>query len=222
MFSAIKRLVPRSVKSAIKGYVNAALFYRCVKKLSPSVIPSERQLKQLGQAWGNDWSAGVTYLRAVCEAARSADAPILECGSGLTTVLLAIYAGKRGIPTLSLEHHSGWRSKIQETLRRFNLPGEVAFCPLKEYNGFDWYTLPPSILTGFCLVICDGPPGGTRGNRVGLVPVCKQFLLPNCIVLLDDAERTEEQSALEQWAQTGARVQILPGMDGTYAQVVVP
>lgn len=223
MFSTIKRLVPRTVKSKIKKRLSEVLLRRCVRRLTPSRVASDEQLEQLRRIWGNlDWTADVAFLRAVCGVAISADGPILECGSGLTTLLIAIYAGKRGIPTLSLEQDPEWQCKVSKTLRRLNLPGKVEFCPLKEYGDFDWYTLPPDIRTGIGLVICDGPPGSTRGNRVGLLPVCKEFLVPNCVVLLDDAERAEEQSVLRQWVQNGAEVEISSDSEGAHARVVVP
>ena len=54
---------------------------------------------------------------------------------------------------------------------------------------------------GFTLVICDGPPGTTKGGRYGFLPMMKQKLKPGCVILLDDAAREQEQLIVEHWTK---------------------
>ncbi|MDO9580730.1 MAG: hypothetical protein Q7J06_09235 [Bacteroidales bacterium] len=51
----------------------------------------------------------------------------------------------------------------------------------------------------FCLVICDGPPGGTKGGRSGLIPVMRSKLERSALILLDDAARPYERLIAELW-----------------------
>ena len=191
------RSVKRSLKSAQHSYVLA----RCVAKLRPDVEPSDRLLQRLIWAWNNeDWSGDVAYLHAVCREAMLTQGQVLECGSGLTTLLLAVYAGKRGVPVVSLEHTPEWRNLVCAALERFGLKSQVVFAPLKHYDGFDWYEVPQEAPSNVQLVICDGPPGKTLGGRYGLFPVCHSFMDPGCTILLDDAERPEEQEMMRSWA----------------------
>jgi hypothetical protein len=220
--SFVKRIVPDFIKLAVKARVNAFRLKKCVGEIDPSQLPSDQLLTRISQAWGNEsWSADISYLRAVCSVGMKCDTAILECGSGLTTLLLAIFAGKRGIRVLSLEHLPKWRHHIVSTLFRFHLPGEVVLSPLRNEGEFDWYTLPDSMPPCIGLVICDGPPASTRGGRVGVLPACRPFLRPGCVILMDDAERDGERNALQHWSEMGAKVALVPGTDGCYAQVLV-
>ena len=67
-----------------------------------------------------------------------------------------------------------------------------------SYGDFDWYEVTPNLPEEFSLVVCDGPPGMTRGGRYGLLPVMRERL-HGAEVLLDDASRAEEQKILSVW-----------------------
>lgn len=72
--------------------------------------------------------------------------------------------------------------------------------PLKDYGDFCWYDAPlESMPDSFSLVICDGPPGATKGGRYGLVPFMRDRLRSGCVILLDDAEREEERTIAARW-----------------------
>jgi len=53
----------------------------------------------------------------------------------------------------------------------------------------------------FSLVVCDGPPGTTRGGRYGFLPVMLPYLSSKCTILLDDVEREGEQKTLLLWKE---------------------
>lgn len=221
MLQTAKRFVPQTVKLAVKRFINYWRLRSCVRELLDTHTPSNDLLARTSRAWGNEsWSADVSYLKAVCEAASTTPGPALECGSGLTTLLLSIYAGRRNVRVVSLEHHDEWRQRIQRTLRRFRLSGNVVCAPLRSYGDFDWYTL-PQVPDEISLVVCDGPPASTRGGRVGLIPVCLSSMRSGCVILMDDAERSGEQEAIEKWRKLGASVTITPCRDGSFARLVV-
>ena len=79
----------------------------------------------------------------------------------------------------------------------------VTLCakPLKDYGEFSWYDPPlESMPDSFAMVICDGPPGNTKGGRYGLGPVMKERLKAGCVILLDDAGREQEMEVAGRWA----------------------
>lgn len=185
------------------------LFWRSMRRFMRA-IPEGREaadpqlLTDLVRGWGNTWSAQLEYLVASLNAARRTDGPILECGSGLSTLLIGAVAQARGTRVWSLEHEPKWAARVQKYLDKYRIRSvTVCTAPIRSYGEFDWYaltslqTLPGKI----SLVICDGPPGGTRGGRYGLVPVMLDKLAPDCTILLDDGARTEEREIAERWAK---------------------
>lgn len=159
-------------------------------------------LLDLIYGWGNEeWSALDEYLVACLAHAQKADGPILECGSGLSTILVGVIAQRRGLQHWALEHTPAWADKVRNALKHYRIDA-VLLCltRLKEYGEFCWYDAPLSSMPErFALVICDGPPGGTRGGRYGLVPVMRERLAPGCVVLLDDARREQERAIARRW-----------------------
>lgn len=158
-------------------------------------------LSELIYGWGNDWSAQSDYLVSCIQAALSVNGPILECGSGLSTLLIGAIAQRRKSSLWTLEHTPTWASKVQTYLHRCCIDVVQLCCqPLHDYGDFEWYAPPLSLMTEpFALVICDGPPGTTKGGRYGLVPVMRAKLQPGCVILLDDASREPELIAAQAW-----------------------
>ena len=161
-----------------------------------------RTMGGLVRAWGNEaWSTSVPLLMAMLEWLPQTGGDIVECGSGLSTLVLASAVRRLDRRLISLEHDASWAGRVNDHLpvhMRSNV--EIAIAPLKDYGEFDWYSLdavamPKSI--GF--ILCDGPPGMTRGGRYGLAPVLRSRLAPGCIVLLDDTQRSEEQAIANRW-----------------------
>lgn len=211
-----------SVKAALrpvrqKIYWRVGIWWlRC--RLAPERLPGERLMHMLRVGWGNtDYSASSGYLQAVAEEARYASGPVLECGSGLSTIVLGFYAARRGIPVFALEHDNQWVTTVAQSLRNTRAGDPHAervaiyHSTLRDQGDHDWYAVPPDLPKGISLVICDGPPGTTRGGRYGLLPSAWDRLSKDCIILLDDAERSDEQRILRSWReQFGTRQVVLP------------
>lgn len=156
-------------------------------------------LDALVYGWGNDtFSARHDFLAAVLSYGRRATGPILECGSGLSTVVLATVSRQ---PVWSLEHDPEWRDRTQSALARYGcLRAQVVWAPLRSYGEFAWYDPPLAMMPrDFALVVCDGPPLGTPGGRYGLLPVMRSRVRPGGVVLLDDAGRDAEALVAERW-----------------------
>src|SRR4029079_17457531 len=107
--------------------------------------------------WGNaSWSTDDEYLIASIDEFGRTEGPVLECGSGLSTIVLGIVARQMGRELWTLEHDPHWGEKVGETLARRGLAG-VHLCvnPLKDYGEFSWYDPPLAAMpSAFGLVIC--------------------------------------------------------------------
>jgi len=123
----------------------------------------------------------------------------------------------------SLEHDEFWHRRAQKALDRFRIRSVDLFhAPLTNYGDYSWYGVTGSLLpNSISLVICDGPPSGTPGGRYGAVPFVRDRLQRGAVVLLDDAERAEEQAIATRWAEEfESDVEIL-GKTKPYARIVV-
>jgi hypothetical protein len=112
------------------------------------------------------WTSGSmrpAALVTVCnEVVHGSRTRIVECGSGMSTVVLARLLRERGEGApVALEHDHHWAALVEEQLRREDLEGvaRVHYAPL----GGDptWYDLHGSdrLPDEVDLLVVDGPPG---------------------------------------------------------------
>jgi hypothetical protein len=196
------RFLPEKLKQKLHTELQAQRLKKALDSLVPGKVPSEEQLVTLGQAWGHDgYSAADVCLRSIADYAATTDGPILECGSGLSTLVMSVLAGRRGVPIYSLEHHESYFGHVSRLLRRLQLSKvNLVLAPLRSKGDFEWYDVQPtSFPDKFQLIICDGPPSDTKGGRYGLFPVLKNTFAPGATLLLDDVDRPEEQQILRRW-----------------------
>ena len=201
--SRLVRALDRRVQARYHDFV----FWRAMRRFRRHLWNDDPRafdpdaLSELVRGWGNRWSAQHEYLATCLQHASETDGPILECGSGLSTILIGAVAQVSGTTLLSLEHEPKYAVKVQHYLDKYQL-SSVRLCvaPLRTYGDFDWYSPPDSIADKFSLVICDGPPETTRGGRYGLVPVMRDKLRPDCTILLDDGARIGEQEIAARWS----------------------
>jgi O-antigen/teichoic acid export membrane protein/predicted O-methyltransferase YrrM len=195
--------------------------------LPPGQLPSRQMLNRLWIGWGNEsYSGHPEYLEEVVKRAAAATDPVLECGSGLTTILLGLFAGRRGIKVWTLEHDPEWHERIAASLGQFDIKGvELVLAPLRNYGEFFWYDPPmDSLPERFSMVVCDGPPQKTTlGDRYGLVPRMRDRLTAGSVILFDDVQIEGPDPILSQWLQeVRASFKLFSsGPSDSYAVVVV-
>jgi hypothetical protein len=215
--SIVKLVLPLRIRIFLRAPHRGFVFWRAMKRFlkDPEVCthPGNRVVIDLIYGWGNEsWSAHDEYLAACIDWALNSRGAILECGSGLSTILVGAIAKKRGQKHWVLEHLPEWVTKVQRYLNRYKLDS-VILCakPLKDYGDFCWYDVPlESIPDRFSLVVCDGPPHSTKGERYGLVPIMKERLKPGCVILLNNADRDQELAIARRWqAELGASFEII-------------
>jgi predicted O-methyltransferase YrrM len=224
----IKKFIPQTVRNRLNAEHYRFVFKRAVKEfmLDPEKwsYSGSPVVRDLIWGWHNEgWSVNDEYLVACIHHALHTDGPILECGSGLSTIVLGLVARSREVPMWSLEHIPEWADRVGRNLKRFHIDS-VRLCvrPLKVFPEFSWYDAPLNSMPEFSLIICDGPPAETRGGRYGLLPVMRSKLKPGAMILLDDTLRDHERAVAGRWAAELKTDHSIHGVESTYALLKVP
>jgi hypothetical protein len=220
----VKKWLPKSIKQPLRNMVLGRQLREAVRtigKLPDGQLPHRHQLSKLIAGWSNEgYAATVGYLEAVATNSLNTPGPVLECGSGATTILLGALCARRNIEVWALEHSVEWRERVINALQSHGICGvNVCASPLVEYGDFVWYDPPlQQMPKEFSLVVCDGPPGTTMGGRYGLLPVMGERLPPGSTILLDDAGRIGELELIKRWeVEARFETRLIKGQDNEYA-----
>lgn len=154
--------------------------------------PVLAHFQDLADAWGNKpWAATPEYLEAAWQAASKLHAGdiILECGSGISTLVLWLAARRSGATLTVLEHEVEWRDHVQKWYEALKgLKGDTDLNPMhyadvKYSSAVNWYVYEPTFTPD--LLVIDGPPRYLGTDR--LYPL-RQSWTGRTQVLLDDAD----------------------------------
>lgn len=157
----------------------------------------------------DDWALPrATAYEMIAHLERNQPRVILECGSGLSTVLLAEYAKERGALVTSLEHSPQWYTQTRRRLTAEGLLGYVNLLqtevlpapPILSMTNANhgWYNVDQP--TGdIDFVLIDGPPQslGRHAAMYAINPYLNRKT--GFHVWLDDALREPEQDAIKMW-----------------------
>lgn len=109
-----------------------------------------------GRSGNYPWCAPEALMARAWEMAKATTGPVLEVGSGLTTIIMGI----AGAEVHTLEHDIGWLRKTRKLIQRYDLKNvHLYHASLREYpDGSAWHEIPYDLPKRFDLVLCDGPP----------------------------------------------------------------
>lgn len=164
-----------------------------------------------------EWAACPDFLRIIAEKGMASKPKVIvECSSGVSTIVLARCAQLNGIGHIySLEHMPEFAELTRMNLKKHGLStfATVIDAPLKTYdlNGktWQWYSMDSMPKENIDLLIIDGPPGDTGKNvRYPAGPLLFPKLNKGASVFLDDADRTDEKEILSLWAGENASFQM--------------
>ena len=202
----MKPVLPASLRMFLRARHRDFVFWTAMRRFTrnpeAAMSAGSSVIANLIYGWGNEgWSAPEEYLISCIRTALTCNGPTLECGAGLTTILVGVIAQKRNNAMWSLEHLQEWGERVEKYLKRYRIDSvRVSIGALKNYADYSWYDPPLDLMPDhFALIICDGPPGGTRGGRYGLAPILREKLKPGCVILLDDAAREQETKIAARW-----------------------
>lgn len=148
---------------------------------------------------------------------------VLECGSGVSTLVAGFTLRRNGRGTLvSLEHDEAWAERTRALVRRHGLEDvvRVVHAPLtsrsvgeeeERWYGTGW--LSPE--DRFDAVIVDGPPE-PPADRHPVLPLLRDHLSPGALVLVDDAGREAGARDLRRWSEEapGLAIERIPTEEG--------
>jgi predicted O-methyltransferase YrrM len=170
-------------------------------------------LEQVPEWFLSDWSFALDsgwwlfdHLR------RSSYRTMLECGAGLSTLLMALALRNRHGPVgparvYSLEHDKSWVEKTRQVLceldlidlvRLIHAPLVRSITPEGLLFTYDMSGAPPENID---FLLIDGPPHHI--GRADVVHRIRSRLSPYAVVVLDDAARRSEQQCCEAWTGRG-------------------
>ena len=133
---------------------------------------------------------------------------VLEAGSGLSTIIIgsALRLNNNG-KLISLEHDRFYANITKENLdiNGISQIADVKYCPLKDYTDFDqswkWYDNENlNLINKIDMLVIDGPPGATQLlARYPAVLLLHEHFSDRTLILLDDANRTDESIIVQKW-----------------------
>lgn len=157
-----------------------------------------------------------TLVGVLDEIVLGARTVLVELGCGSSSVLLARLLAQRGFGhLLMIEHDERTAAFVASQLRREGLGSvaRVVHAPLSRHPAAlsrhgQWYA-PQQVhdeVFGYVerfglvdLLLIDGP--GFGDSRYPALPVLRGVLAPGATVLVDDADRPDEQAVLVRWSE---------------------
>jgi Methyltransferase domain len=222
----IQNYVPRAIKAPLRQLHRKVTLRKAFAETNYCIETGAQLSRELADrliyGWSNEgWSAKNILVEYLVNRNLGFSGTFLECGSGLSTILMSIIARKTGAKIFSLEHHDEWHTRMSAKLRTMNLPSHgLLRSPLVSYGEFDWYSDSPSFsaIPSVDLVLCDGPPITTPGGRYGLVPRILPKLASGARIIVDDTHRDDDQRMVQRWlSEYSDRLEI----DATFATFTV-
>lgn len=135
---------------------------------------------------------------------------IVEVSSGISSVIMGYcLQALGGGQVISLEHDERYAKISSSQVQNHDLQNivQIVHAPLKAVGLGEqiwrWYDIESLQLPGkIDLLVIDGPPGDLQPlSRYPALPLLFQSLSDDCIVILDDGDREDEQKIVELWQQ---------------------
>lgn len=176
--------------------------------------PTDETFNDLVTGWANPFSATSELLLTCYEIAKQSEGPILETGTGLTTIVMALANPK--VKIHALEHDAAWSSATTYKLAQLGVDNvEVHYSPLKAYDGGDWYNIDSLPDESFDFVLCDGPPRKISNRSILYRELDER--IKESILIMDDADNDEVTTPLREWAAKHGRDVMIMGSERYFA-----
>ncbi len=163
------------------------------------------------------WAASADFIKILYQEIlallKRKEAPVIvETGSGVSTILIA-YLLKKYAPKalfISLDHDIEYMRKSRHALELHGLKSGVhlLYAPLQKYllgeEVWLWYKTAQLFellqQKRIDMLSIDGPPMDTQAlARYPVLPIVREKLANDWVLVLDDAARTQEQAIIQRW-----------------------
>lgn len=147
--------------------------------------------------------AGDPYVTSVLSAAAASEGPVLQCGAGPMTLLLAIVMQRRSEYLWCLENNNSWAQSIRSLLETYDLrAGHVVEAPAEAFGDHIWYVVDVRQLPqNIGLVLCEGSNVLPTGLR-GVVRRIPTNLSERCVFLVRNTKRPKDLDFAAKWAKS--------------------
>ncbi len=213
----LRRLIPGWLRRSARHLLRRHRLARALAGLERAAAPDEIDLalmERMVLAWDNPGYAGdAAFLLQVARDAWEGPGPVLDCGSGLSTIVCATVAARRGATVWSLEQDAAWHEDVCGMVSALRLDNVVLWhAPLRSYGEYVWYDLEGRDLPRhFSVVACDGPavrrsqwpPALFAAWRVGGVLALKELGIRFDRIVLDDANDSRAPALVARWQREG-------------------
>lgn len=166
-------------------------------------IETEEDYNEVFQYANNNYAADAGVLAVLVGVARKCRGPIIETGSGLSSVLMGAVSDS---VVYSLEHVPHYAAQTVAWCEESGVSNVGVCCaPLKDFwYDIDQFELPRKFALGFC----DGPPR-MYGTRMRFFDV----IAPRCSAIVVDDIKTDNSfaKAVHEWAYTHGMVVTILG-----------
>lgn len=199
--------------------LNARLVNSAVRKLTAVARDETRQVEALLQLQrhvdpiaplppSGRWAMDARSLLHLCHVIEDVEPRrVLELGGGTSTIWLGYLLSNYGGRLVSVDHDETFAALTAEAVDRHGLGSVVdvrcaGLSPVQLKDGpHEWYGEDAfHDVEEVDFLVVDGPPGNIgHGARYPALPVLFDRLASDCIVVLDDSERPDEQEALQSW-----------------------
>ena len=180
-----KSIVYDSLAASMRRKEGETLRYMVEQIRAGNITP--RLFTEARKAMNNHWGALEDVLMMCALLGSKAEGPVIEAGSGLTTLALAAGCKHK---VYCLEHDHEWAAKARRMCSEAGVDNvEIIYAPIVD----GWYDVP--CLPEFALGLNDGPPR-EMGSRMGFF---KHFKPP--VIVCDDADDKGYGESLSVWAE---------------------
>lgn len=203
-----KHIIRDSLSASLRRQTGMTLAY--IAQRIKDGEESRRDIAEAVKYVSNPWGAEADWLSLAITLARKAQGPILEAGSGLSTVLMAAATDQE---VWCLEHSQIHALKLEQLAHEAGVSNiAVVQCPIRD----EWYDVSEDIdqmPKRYAVGVVDGPPRAL-GDRM------RFFDAFTCeVYLADDADDSDYADQLTSWAERNDRpIQL----DDGRAAVILP
>jgi hypothetical protein len=204
----VTRLIPAAARTHLREAMRQRAVIRALRPLRRNGNLTQQELEIFARAWGNSgYVADNQYLTQLLQLLDRG--PVLECGTGCTTLLADELGKQRGYEIYSLEQDAQWAVPASRALRD-SRKTRILIAPLRSYGSHQWYAVPgqESLPMHFALVICDGPYLDWRLGepffsawRYGVLPWLRDGGRTFDTLLLDDVDDPRAPAVLQRWRE---------------------
>lgn len=157
-----------------------------------------------------EWALTPEALETLWHTVREAEGDVLEAGSGLSSLVIALALEGTDRAVHVLEHDWLYHQRTESLLTRNRISGvHLYYAPLMPHGEAGlWYGVDPDDMPdGFGVAIVDGPPHA-YGGRAGVLHLLGEKL-KDAVLVIDDAYHDPVQALLGAVKERGYRLKVV-------------